>query len=76
MLPQLKVTSDELSEVSTIAVEVEKTINETSVRFITGQEDIDSGWDSYLDALDKAGLPTLLNMYQTAYDRQYGDSAE
>lgn len=75
MLPQLKITSEETSEVSTIAVEVEKIINETSVAFITGQKDLESGWDSYLDSLDKAGLPKLMEMYQTAYDRQYGDEA-
>ena len=32
-------------------------------------KDVDADWDSYVDSLNKAGLETLLNIYQTAYDR-------
>ena len=68
-LNELKVTDAESTEVSTIAVEVEKLISETTVAFITGAKDVDADWDSYVDSLNKAGLETLLNIYQTAYDR-------
>ncbi len=71
-LLELKVTNEESNEVSTIAVEVENIIEEQSVAFMTGAKDIDAEWDAYLDALDKAGLPKLLEIYQTAYDRQQG----
>ena len=36
---------------------------------MTGAKDIDAEWDSYLNTMDKAGLSTLLDVYQTAYDR-------
>ena len=36
---------------------------------MTGAKDVDADWDSYVDSLNKAGLETLLNIYQTAYDR-------
>lgn len=68
-LNELKVTDEESTEVSTIAVEVEKIIEETSVAFMTGAKDIDSEWDSYVESLERAGLSTLLGIYQTAYDR-------
>ena len=68
-LNELKVTDEESTEVSTIAVEIEKIIEENSLAFMTGAKDIDAEWDSYLNTMDKAGLSTLLDVYQTAYDR-------
>jgi putative aldouronate transport system substrate-binding protein len=61
---------------STTAVEVSKLIDENAVAFMTGEKDIDSEWDKYLDALDKAGLPELIKTYQTAYDRMHSQSKE
>lgn len=68
-LPKMKLTADEASNVSTIAVEIEKIINEGSVAFITGTKDIEKDWDAFQDSLQKAGLKTLLETYQTVYDR-------
>lgn len=68
-LNELKVTDAETTEISTTAVEVEKTIAESTVAFITGAKDIDKEWDSYIKALDSVGLAKLLELYQTAYDR-------
>jgi putative aldouronate transport system substrate-binding protein len=69
VIPELKMTDEESTNISTIAVEVEKIINESQVAFITGAKDVNAEWDSYKDSLEKAGLPTLLETYQTAYDR-------
>lgn len=75
-LDPLKVTDEETTEVSTIAVEVEKAIAETSVAFITGEKDIEKDWDKYLKDLENVGLPTLLKVYQTAYDRMNSGEVE
>ncbi|MFV0503934.1 MAG: extracellular solute-binding protein [Lachnospirales bacterium] len=69
MIPELKMTDEETTNVSTVAVEIEKIINESSVAFITGAKDINEQWDEYKDSLEKAGLQTLLDTYQAAYDR-------
>lgn len=69
LIPELKMTDEESTNVSTVAVEVEKIIIESSVAFITGAKDINTEWDSFKTSLDKAGLQTLLDTYQTAYDR-------
>lgn len=71
-LDELKVTDEESTDVSTMAVEIEKLIEETSVAFITGARDIDAEWDSYLTSLENAGLSGYLEVYQTAYDRSQG----
>lgn len=71
VLPKLKLTSEETSSISTVAVEIEKLIDEASTAYIVGTRNIndDKDWDSFKDALDKAGLKDLLEVYQTAYDR-------
>ena len=33
-------------------------------RFITGDADIETEWDSYLETLNSQGLPRLLEIYQ------------
>lgn len=71
-LDEIKVTDAESTDVSTIAVEIEKLIEETSVAFMTGAKDIDAEWDSYVSALENAGLSTYMEIYQTAYDRSQG----
>lgn len=77
-LNALKVTSDENDAVSTAAVEVEKFLGEQQVAFITGTQDIDddAAWQKYVEGADNAGLPTLLETYQTAYDRSIGVETE
>lgn len=72
VLPEMKLSSDETSAVSTVDVEVEKIISESQVSFITGATDLDAGWNTYKDSLQKAGLEDLLKTYQTAYDRSAG----
>ncbi len=72
----LKVTDEESTDMSTTAVEVSKLIDENAVAFMTGKKDIDSEWDNYLDALEKAGLSELMKTYQTAYDRMHSPGNE
>ena len=67
VLPEMKMTAEESSVVST--KEIEKIIGESQVAFIMGTQDLDSGWDSYLQSLKAAGLDDLLATYQQVYDR-------
>ena len=64
---------DENQQLQTIKVELKKFASEGSIRFVTGDRDInsDSAWEEFVNGLDNIGLGTLLEVYQTAYDRQY-----
>ncbi len=72
-LTELKVTDQENTDLGTIPTEISKLISETGAAFITGTKDInsDAEWEAYLSDLDKAGLTTLQEFYQTAYDRTH-----
>lgn len=72
-LPTIKFEVDENQSVQTIKVELEKFISESKVQFITGVLDInnDDDWQNYLDSMESIGMSKLIEVYQTAYDRQY-----
>lgn len=72
-VPALNFLVEENTSVQTIEVELETYISESKVQFITGVLDIndDAAWQSYVESLDSIGMPKLIEVYQTAYDRQY-----
>ena len=69
LFDEMKLTDEESTNISVIAVEVADIIESDSVAFMTGAKDIDSEWDSFKDSLDKAGLQDLIAVYQEAYAR-------
>jgi putative aldouronate transport system substrate-binding protein len=64
--------SGELTEAQ---LSVKTYVDEMLVRFITGDADIESEWDSYIETLNSQGLPRLLEIYRAAYDAQAGNSS-
>ena len=43
--------------------------NEKITAFITGKEDIQTGWDIYIKKCRELGADKLVEVYQSAYDR-------
>lgn len=72
VLPALKLTSEESDELQVIEKEVNDHINNSRTAFIRGDLDIndDAAWQAYVDELELKGLSKLLEINQTAYDRQ------
>ena len=64
-------TEEEASEASTIEVEVQKYAKEQRVLFITGQKSLDTDWDAYVSGLQNLGIDRMVELYNTAYQRQY-----
>ncbi|ANE48821.1 hypothetical protein SY83_09225 [Paenibacillus swuensis] len=71
VMPPTKLLAEENQELSTVRVELEKYIEEFRVRSITEEGYLDNNWESYRSNLDKLGLTRFLEIYQTAYERQY-----
>ena len=70
-LPPVVFTEEEASEASTIEVEVQKYAKEQRVLFITGQKSLDTDWDAYVSGLQNLGIDRMVELYNTAYQRQY-----
>lgn len=71
-LPPVIFTEEEGTEVSSIEVEVQKYAKEQRALFITGQKDIETEWDAYVQGLENLGLSKMVEYYNSAYQRQYG----
>ena len=73
ILPPLQHLVEESEEIALLVTELQRYIDESELKFITGGMDInsDSVWQQHVDALDAMGLPRYLELRQIAYDRQF-----
>jgi len=68
-LTTLIYTADEEFAINDIKATIDTYVVESMVRFITGDMDIETEWDSYLAELKTMGLETYITTAQAAYDR-------
>lgn len=69
VLPLLHYTQEEAEQISQIITDVKDFIDNTKAEFITGNRDIESGWDTYLEELNNLGIQDWMAVAQTAYER-------
>ena len=69
IVPRLSFIGDEANEIVDIETQLIDYVDEMIARFVTGDVDIDDGWEAYLRELDNIGLERYVEIYQTAYDR-------
>jgi len=70
LIPPLTYPDADAKDLTEVQLSVKTYVDEMLVRFITGDANIDTEWDSYLTTLDSQGLPRLLEITQKAYDAQ------
>ena len=68
-LNTLVLTQDETDDYNDAWTDINAYITECTAKFITGEADIATGWNTYLNDLKKMGLEDVLAIYQAAYDR-------
>lgn len=66
--PELFFTIEEQEAVALIYDEIKNYVSQMEVKFITGEEPIENH-AAFTDTLNSMGLPTLVEVYQKAYDR-------
>lgn len=71
-VPSLMYLPEEAEELSLIQNSVETYMNEMTDNFLAGNRDIEADLDAYVAEYEVMGLPRMLEIMQTAYDRQYG----
>lgn len=69
LFPNVLPTTEETVELSTLTTDLTNYVDEMTARFVTGDVDIDSGWEDYLDQLDALNLSRYLELKQAIYDR-------
>ncbi len=62
-------SSDEAAEASALQSDIYTYAQECIPKFILGEMDIDTEWDSFVSACESMGLQDVIDIYQAAYDR-------
>ena len=69
LVPNLAFTEEASKKISDYTVTICGYANQASVQFITGELDIETGWDDYVNKMYQMGLEDFTNIYQEAYDQ-------
>ncbi|GKX31458.1 sugar ABC transporter substrate-binding protein [Vallitalea longa] len=71
VVPNLVYKEKEEKRVATLKTDIMTYIDTAVAQFVTGEVDIDEGWDAYVTTLKQMGLDELIEIEQTAYDRMF-----
>ena len=71
IVPPLFMDLEDGQEHGRLRAELKTYVDQSFARFVTGDLDIESDWDSYLAQFRALELEKYLDMVQSTYDRQY-----
>jgi putative aldouronate transport system substrate-binding protein len=70
--PVINFTEAENTELTRLREQIGTYMKEALVAFATGNKDIERDWDAFKADLTRMNYTRYTQIYQTAYDRQYG----
>jgi putative aldouronate transport system substrate-binding protein len=62
---------DQATELAQLQTDIQTYIDTNAAQFITGQKNLDTDWDAYVQGFNGLGLDRFLKANQEAYDEQY-----
>lgn len=74
--PIVAYTNEEIETRATLQTDITNYIEQMRAEFITGQTDIEEGWDAYVATVNQMGMDELIEIEQAAYDRYLAVEAE
>ncbi len=72
LIPPLAFTTAQAAEVTELRLGINDYVAQMTAEFVLGRQDLDSGWDNFVATLESLGVNRLAEIYQAAYDAQYG----
>lgn len=72
MFPTLLYSEEVNAERNSLFTDISLYLQTAKAQFITGEVDIEEGWDDYVAMVEQMGLPRLLEIEQEAYDTLTG----
>lgn len=67
-IPYMNYRTDDASQLIEPRANIQKYVNESISKFVTGTMDIDKDWDKYVKQLNDMGLQSMLELTQRTYD--------
>lgn len=68
VLPNMFYSQEDEDIVSTLFTDIKTYFEEYTVQVITGEKDLASTWDEYVETIEQMGLSELMEAYQRTYD--------
>ncbi len=72
LIPPLAFTTAQAAEVTDLRLGINDFVAQMTAEFVLGRQDIDAGWDNFVATLESLGINRVAEIYQAAYDAQYG----
>ena len=72
LIPPLAFTTAQAAEVTELRLGINDYVAQMTAEFVLGRQDLDAGWDNFVATLESLGVNRLAEIYQAAYDAQYG----
>ena len=72
VIPPLAFTTAQAAEVTELRLGINDFIAQMTAEFVLGRQDLDAGWDDFVATLEALGIDRMAEIYQAAYDAQYG----
>lgn len=72
-VPMMDYTMDEIDEQADKQTAIETYAEPMQLKFLLGEESLEDSWDAYVAELYRLGLQDVIDIIQTAYDREYKD---
>ncbi|MFE5324387.1 extracellular solute-binding protein [Paenibacillus sp. NPDC056579] len=68
-VPFMFMSGDDLTKYGDVTKNIQNTVQQFMLKFITGNLDLDKDWDKYLKELDNAGLQQYIQILQSNYEK-------
>ncbi|MCY4072848.1 MAG: extracellular solute-binding protein [Chloroflexi bacterium] len=72
LIPPLAFTTAQAAEITELRLGINDYVAQLTAEFVLGRQDIDAGWDNFVATLEALGVNRVAEIYQAAYDAQYG----
>ena len=69
IFPPILLETESIEKISELSIGIKKYTEEMLARFIMGEIDIDTQWDTYVSTLKKMNVDQLVDIYQREYDK-------
>lgn len=68
-IPVLKVAKEDTQTLASIKAEIDVYIDQYAAKIITGEENLEDTWETYLGTLEQMGVSELKRIYADAYEK-------
>lgn len=67
--PMVYFSNDDQKRIAAIHADMKEYVNQSTARFVTGDLNLDTDWDTYITTMKNMGMDEMVDIYQRRYDK-------